>query len=204
RQRRSDQVFCRDRGSRSWTVAIQISGLRFSELLHRALDQLLRVVELLEDQRNIHPWFSRKPLARAVHAVLPDECQRIRQEIERDGEPPAGGPHHRFVMLERVAMLVEDRHYLLSRGAPPPLADARVPRAPTPSGAGMAAGATSFLAGPTPARGRPRPSRPNALRGGHGRRRYFPPRGPHPRSRTPASLAPQRPQGRAWPQALLP
>ena len=46
--------------------------------------------------------------AAAIHAVLSHERERIGQQIERDGETSARRPHHRFVALERVAVLVED------------------------------------------------------------------------------------------------
>jgi len=42
--------------------------------------------------------------------VLPDEGQGISQEIESHGEPPTRRTHHRFVMLECVAMFIEYRH----------------------------------------------------------------------------------------------
>ena len=51
-----------------------------------------------------------KSLAAAVDAVLADQRERIGQQIERDGEPAARRPHHRLVVFERVAVLVEDRH----------------------------------------------------------------------------------------------
>jgi hypothetical protein len=80
------------------------------ELLHRTLHQLLGVIELFEDERNIHFRLARKTLAAAVNAVLPDERERIGQQVERDGEPAAGGAHHRFVALERIVVLIEDAH----------------------------------------------------------------------------------------------
>ena len=77
-----------------------------------ALHQLLRVVELLDDQRDVHPRLARKPLAPAVDTVLADQRERIGQQIERDRQTPARSAHHRFVVLERVAVLLEDRHSL--------------------------------------------------------------------------------------------
>ena len=59
------------------------------ELFHRALHQLLRVVELLEHERDVHLRLAGKSLAPAVDAVLTDERERVGQQIERDGEPPA-------------------------------------------------------------------------------------------------------------------
>ena len=59
------------------------------ELLHRALHQLLGVVQLLENQRDVHLRFSRKPFATAVHAVLTHERERIGEQIERDRQPAA-------------------------------------------------------------------------------------------------------------------
>ncbi len=52
----------------------------------------------------------REIVAAAVDAVLADQRERIGQQVQRDGKAPAGRPHHRFVVLERVAVLVEDRH----------------------------------------------------------------------------------------------
>ena len=48
--------------------------------------------------------------AAAVDAVLADQRERVGEQIERDGEPPARRAHHRFVVLERVVVLVEDGH----------------------------------------------------------------------------------------------
>src|SRR5689334_7060994 len=45
--------------------------------------------------------------------MLADEGQGVSEQIERDGETAARRTHHRFMMLERVAMLVEDRHMIL-------------------------------------------------------------------------------------------
>src|SRR5437660_1153843 len=94
---------------KSSKAALDSSEFRFQSL-HRALDELFRVVELLEHERDVHLRFSRKPIAPAVDAVLADEGQRIGEEIERDGEPSARGAHHRLVCFQRVAMLVENRH----------------------------------------------------------------------------------------------
>src|SRR5262245_10819579 len=79
------------------------------ELFHGALHELLGVVELLDDQRDVHLRLPGEPIAPAIDAVLPDERERIGEQIERHGEAAARGPHHRLVMLERVAMLVEGR-----------------------------------------------------------------------------------------------
>jgi len=69
---------------------------------------LLDVVQLLEHEGDIHFRFAREPLAAAVHPVLADERQRVGEEIHRDGQAAPGAAHHGFVLLERVAMLVED------------------------------------------------------------------------------------------------
>jgi hypothetical protein len=44
-----------------------------TELLHRALHQLLCVVELLEHEPDVHSRFAGKTLAAAVYAVLAHE-----------------------------------------------------------------------------------------------------------------------------------
>ena len=77
------------------------------DLVHRALEQLFRIVELLEDERDVHLRLTGESFAAAVDAVLADERQRIGQQIDRDGEPPAITPHHRLVHFQRVAVLIE-------------------------------------------------------------------------------------------------
>src|SRR6202790_3678645 len=84
------------------------SGTPAPELLHRALHELLRVVELLENQRDIHPRLPGKPLAGAVHPVLTHEGERVGQQIERDGQSSSRASHHGLVAFQRVAMLLED------------------------------------------------------------------------------------------------
>ena len=44
--------------------------------------------------------------------MLPDERERVGEQIERDGQTAARRAHHRLVVFERVAMLVEDGHVL--------------------------------------------------------------------------------------------
>src|ERR1700730_6425985 len=53
------------------------SGPTAPELFHGPLDELLRVVELLENQRDIHSRLAGKALAPAVHSVLTDERERV-------------------------------------------------------------------------------------------------------------------------------
>ena len=48
--------------------------------------------------------------ALAIHAVLADEHQSIGQQIERDGEPPAGNTHHELVFFELFATLFVYAH----------------------------------------------------------------------------------------------
>ena len=79
-------------------------------MLHRTLHQLLRVVELFEDERDVHLRLAGKPLASTVDAVLADQGERVGQQVERDREPPAHGAHHGFVVLECGAMFGENRH----------------------------------------------------------------------------------------------
>jgi hypothetical protein len=81
------------------------------DFFHRALHQLLRILELLEHERDIHFRFAGEAFALAVDPVLPDERERIGQQIERDREPAARLAHHRLVTLESVAMLPEDRRH---------------------------------------------------------------------------------------------
>src|SRR5204863_2115990 len=88
-------------------------GSSRAELLHRALNQLLGVVELFEHEPDVHSRFAGKALAAAVHPVLAHERERIGEQIERDRQAPTRGPHHRFVTLERVAVLIEYRHSCL-------------------------------------------------------------------------------------------
>src|SRR5262249_11374453 len=70
----------------------------------------LRVLEVLEDERDVHLRLAGKAIAAAVDAVLADERHRVGDEVERDGEAAPRRTHHRFVALERLLMLVEDRH----------------------------------------------------------------------------------------------
>jgi four helix bundle protein len=83
---------------------------RFPNLLHCALHQLLRVFQLLEHKRDIHFGFAREPFAAAIDTVLPDERQRIGQEIERNRQAAARLAHHRFVVFERAAVFGKDGH----------------------------------------------------------------------------------------------
>jgi hypothetical protein len=39
--------------------------------------------------------------------VLPDQGERIGQQIKSDGEAAASAAHHRFVNFERILMLLE-------------------------------------------------------------------------------------------------
>jgi hypothetical protein len=78
------------------------------EFLHRALNELLCVLELLEDESDVHFGLTGDSLAAAVDPVLPHQGQRVRQQIERHGEAAARCPHHRLVVFERITMLVED------------------------------------------------------------------------------------------------
>ena len=55
-----------------------------------------------------------KAIAAAVDAVLADQRERVGEQIHRDGEPAARGAHHRLVVFERVAVLVE-RTYVTRR-----------------------------------------------------------------------------------------
>jgi len=68
---------------------------------------LLDVVELLEDERDVHARLAGPALALAVDTVLADQREGVRQEVKSHGEPAARAPHHRLVMLERVTVLVE-------------------------------------------------------------------------------------------------
>jgi len=69
---------------------------------------LLDVVELLEHERDVHLRPPGKTFASAVDAVLPDQRERIGDQIHGHGETAARAAHHRLVLLERVAMFVED------------------------------------------------------------------------------------------------
>lgn len=80
------------------------------QLLHSTLDELFRIVELLDHQRDVHSRPAWKAFAAAIHPVLTDQRERVGQQIERDGKPPARASHHRLVVLESVPMFVEHRH----------------------------------------------------------------------------------------------
>jgi len=80
------------------------------ESFHRALQKLLGIAEVFEYQRDVHLGLAGKAFAAAIDAVLSDERQGISQEIEGHREPSTRRTHHRFVMLECVAMFVEYRH----------------------------------------------------------------------------------------------
>src|SRR3954470_3882422 len=90
----------------------QPSAMSRAKFLHRALDQLLRIVELLENERDVELRLTGKALASAIDAVLADERQRIGEQIERDSQSAARRTHHRLMVLERVAMLLEWRFHL--------------------------------------------------------------------------------------------
>ena len=57
------------------------------ELGHRALHELLHIIHLFKDERDIHPRFSREALAAAVDTMLTDQRERVGQQVERHGEP---------------------------------------------------------------------------------------------------------------------
>ena len=80
------------------------------ECLHGALHQLFRIVELLEHERDVHLRLAWKPIAAAVNAVLSHQRERVGEKIEGHRQPPARRAHHRFVVLQRVAMLCEYGH----------------------------------------------------------------------------------------------
>jgi hypothetical protein len=46
-----------------------------TELFHRALHELFRIVELFEHEGDVHARLAREPFARAIHAVLPHKRQ---------------------------------------------------------------------------------------------------------------------------------
>src|SRR5207247_2212481 len=71
------------------------------------------IVELLENERDVHPRLPGITFRATVDPVLADERERVGEQIERHGETPARAPHHRFVTFEGVVVLVEDGHYLL-------------------------------------------------------------------------------------------
>ena len=89
-------------------ASFQTLGARL-QAFYGALHQLLRIVQMLEHERDVHSRPAGKPVALAVDAVLPHQRERIGEQIEGDGEPPAGASHHRLVVLEGVAVLVENR-----------------------------------------------------------------------------------------------
>ena len=78
--------------------------------LDHALKELLRVANLFDDEGNIKRGLARHSRALAVHRVLSHHRQRVGEQIQRDRDSAFGGPHHRFMDFERVAMLVERRH----------------------------------------------------------------------------------------------
>ena len=65
--------------------------------LDDALQQLLGVADLLEDERDVERRPAGGARALAVDAVLPDHRERVGQQIERHRQPPARLPHHRLV-----------------------------------------------------------------------------------------------------------
>jgi hypothetical protein len=74
------------------------------------LQKFLGIAKVFEYERDVHLGLAGNPFAAAIDAVLPDQRQGISQEIEGHGEPSTRRTHHRFVMLECVAMFVEYRH----------------------------------------------------------------------------------------------
>ena len=72
------------------------------ELFHRALDELLGVVELLEDKGDVHLWLAGEPITPTVDTMLADQRERIGQQVERDREASPGEAHHRLVDFQRV------------------------------------------------------------------------------------------------------
>ena len=74
------------------------------------LHQLLRVADLLDDERDVERRTSRHASALAVDAVLSDHRERVGEQIHRDRETAATLSHHRLVDFERLAVLVERAH----------------------------------------------------------------------------------------------
>ena len=70
-------------------------------------DQRFRVFDLLHDQTDIHGRELRLALAAAIDAMLADQGQRVRENIERRGESAAHRAHLEFVSLFGFTIIVE-------------------------------------------------------------------------------------------------
>ena len=80
------------------------------KLFHNALDELLRVGQILHDELNIHDRLAWPALALAVDAMLPNERHGIGDCVHGDGQATTGNPHHGLVMFKLFVLLVEYRH----------------------------------------------------------------------------------------------
>src|SRR5580765_7089190 len=80
------------------------------QFLHHTLNQLLRVAQAFHHHLNVHHRLPRPTLTLAIHAVLAYQRHRIRDQIHRHRQTPAGNAHHGLVVLEFFLLVVEYRH----------------------------------------------------------------------------------------------
>ena len=92
------------------SVRVAKSFARLLQFFHHALNEFLRVGQILHDQLNIHYRLARPTLALAINAVLTDERHGIGDGIHGNGQAPARNAHHSFEMLQFFLLLVEYRH----------------------------------------------------------------------------------------------
>src|SRR5436305_4050434 len=89
------------------TLFCGVSSFQFG---HDAGDQLFGVADGLGDDLDIHGRFAWRAGALAIDAVLAYQHQRVRENIEGNGELTARFPHHEFVLFQLLAALFVYAH----------------------------------------------------------------------------------------------
>ena len=100
-------------------LPVYYCGVRFASgflvlanLFHGGTDQFLGIVDTAHDGLQVEGWLTRISRRDAVDTMLPDECERIRQDIERDRQAASLGTHHELVLFQLIFLVPEDRHPL--------------------------------------------------------------------------------------------
>lgn len=81
----------------------------FPKFFQHGGDELLRAIDLLKDDLDIHSWLAELACALAIDAVLADKSHGVGKHVHRDGEASARDSHLEFVKLKFLALFVEDR-----------------------------------------------------------------------------------------------
>src|SRR5579883_2218533 len=91
----------------TFRTAIYLIVSAFLQLFHRGNDQALGVFDLLHDEADIHRGKLRLPLAPAIDAMLADERERVRQDIQRCCQAAANGAHLKVVPFFGLTIVIE-------------------------------------------------------------------------------------------------